>query len=810
MMILGTGYRCTSRVIRVRSDPQASLFETYHLPMQLYIPEKLETLQLSGAIKSSIAASGRKVNIVHTPAVDSVTLVVPDGQRTATLVEPNAIVRYLLNELTEPSEVIAFEESRLYPLVLNATRVDPETASALAPLLPTKSDTAEAIIVFGDLQALVMARGKPALAAEATVLMWHQKMLSEPRVKLAMAPAMLAEFVRPPKKEVSAKPQKAAEKTEKVEKSAAPSVPLSELVPEPKGATVDTSVSLEAPVHPILPKQGAENVLITSALPYVNNVPHLGNIVGSTLSADFYARYSKARGQNTLFVCGTDEYGTATETKAIEENLTPLELCTRYYHIHKQVYDWFEIEFDHFGRTSTPQQTEIAQDVFLKLKEHGYLEEKTSTQLYCEKHQGFLADRYVEGVCPKCQFIDARGDQCDGCGQLLDPFELINPRCKLDDATPVSRETKHMFLCLDKLQPKLESWLSEKMPSWPQNAQSITKNWLKEGLKPRSITRDLKWGTPVPLPGYEDKVLYVWFDAPIGYPSITACYTDKWEQWWKPKNSKDVKLLQFMGKDNAPFHAVVWPSSEIGADDNWKLVDYLSTTEYLQYEGGKFSKSRNLGVFGNNAQDTGIPPSVWRYYLANARPETGDSQFSWSDFVTRNNSELLANLGNYVNRVMKFVAAKFDSKVPVYTPDLNSPECVDLSERVKQYVKAMDGVQLREGIEIAMRFSSRGNQYLQDSKLDNTLLASDPKQCAHVVGTSLNYIYVLSALIYPYMPTTAKQICEMLNAPLRTIPDTVDFAIKPGHSLGAPQYLFTRIEPAKVDEWLAKYGGVSK
>lgn len=782
------------------------------MSLTLLIPEKVDTLQLSAAIKGCVAAHGHKVAISTSPGVDRVTLLVADGARQAALVEPNAIVRYLKNQTAEHNELITFEEEQLFPLVRDALRVDDHTAAALAPLLPEKTDSAAAVIAFGDLQALVMARGKPALAAEGTVMMWHQKLLQEPRVKLAMAPAMQAEYVRPAKKEAATPASVSTSSAGSVgaaSKSAgqAEKVDVSQLIPKADGPTVDGRVALEKLEHPILPKKDARNVLITSALPYVNNVPHLGNIVGSTLSSDFYARYCKARGHQTLFVCGTDEYGTATETKALEEGLTPYELCTRYYHIHKQVYDWFEIEFDHFGRTSTPQQTEIAQDVFLRLQENGYLEEQTSTQLYCEKHQGFLADRYVEGTCPRCGFNDARGDQCDGCGQLLDPFELINPRCKLDDGAPVSRETKHMYLCLDKLQPQLEEWLKTVMPTWPQNAQSITKNWLKEGLKPRSITRDLKWGTPVPLAGYENKVLYVWFDAPIGYPSITATYTDQWEKWWKPEDPKSIKLLQFMGKDNAPFHAVVWPSCEIGTKNGWKLVDYLSTTEYLQYEGGKFSKSRNLGVFGNNAQETGIPPSVWRYYLANARPETGDSQFSWSDFVQRNNSELLANLGNYVNRVIKFAAAKFGSKLPLFTLNPKSPEYIDLSERVAQYIRAMEAVQLREGIELAMRFSARGNQYLQESKLDNTLLASDPQRCAHVVGTSLNYIYVLSALIYPYMPTTARQICEMLNAPVRTIPDAVDFALKPGHPLGAPQYLFTRIDPSKVDEWLAKYGG---
>lgn len=306
--------------------------------------------------------------------------------------------------------------------------------------------------------------------------------------------------------------------------------------------------------NPILPEKGKRNTLVTSALPYVNNVPHLGNVIGSVLSADVYARYSKLRDRPTLFICGTDEYGTATETKALETGQTPKELCDEFHAKHKAVYDWFDIGFDYFGRTSTEKQTEIVQDIFLRLYENGYIEERTTTQPYCEKHSAFLADRFVEGTCPKCGYDDARGDQCDKCGGLLDPFELINPRCKIDGSQPVPRDTKHLFLALTKLQPTVNEWFQKthKEYGWPANAVSITQAWLTKGLEGRSITRDLKWGVPVPLEGFENKVFYVWFDACIGYPSITACYTDEWEKWWK--NPEDVRLYQFLGKDNTPFH----------------------------------------------------------------------------------------------------------------------------------------------------------------------------------------------------------------------------------------------------------------
>jgi len=371
--------------------------------------------------------------------------------------------------------------------------------------------------------------------------------------------------------------------------------------------------------NPILPQPGKNNILITSALPYVNNIPHLGNVIGSVLSADCFSRYSKARGNPTLFVCGSDEYGTATETKAIEEKTTPQELCDKYHKLHKDVYDWFNIGFDIFGRTPTQQQTDIAQDIFLKLYKNGYLEERTTTQPYCEQHKSFLADRFVEGTCPLCDYADARGDQCDKCGHLLDPLDLKNPRCKLDNATPVPRDTKHVFILLDKLQAAVKEWSesSSAKGKWSENGIAITESWIKEGLKPRGITRDLKWGTAVPLEGYDDKVMYVWFDACIGYVSITANYTSDWEKWWRDPDN--VKLYQFLGKDNVPFHTVVFPSSQLGTGDKWTMLHHLSTTEYLNYERGKFSKSRNIGVFGNSAEKTGIPSDVWRYYLLSRR-----------------------------------------------------------------------------------------------------------------------------------------------------------------------------------------------
>ncbi len=363
----------------------------------------------------------------------------------------------------------------------------------------------------------------------------------------------------------------------------------------------------------VLPVPNKRNILVTSALPYVNNVPHLGNIIGCVLSADVYARFCRLRGHNVIYVCGTDEYGTATETKAMQMGLTPQQICDKFHVIHRDIYKWFNIKFDHFGRTTTGQQTAIAQDIFNKCDARNMILAQDMEQLWCEK-LGFLADRYVEGTCPKCQYNDARGDQCDGCGTLLNAIELIDPVAKMDPEQKLTKKTsRHLFIDLPRLEPSLRKFvdINSAKGAWTVNSLTVTNGWIDGGLKPRCITRDLKWGTPVPKPGFEDKVFYVWFDAPIGYLSITANYTKHWEKWWK--NDKDVELVQFMGKDNIPFHTVIFPSSLLGSGDPYTMLHHISTTEYLNYEGGKFSKSRGIGVFGDDAEKTNIPSEVIPY-----------------------------------------------------------------------------------------------------------------------------------------------------------------------------------------------------
>ncbi len=426
--------------------------------------------------------------------------------------------------------------------------------------------------------------------------------------------------------------------------------------------------------------------LITAALPYVNNIPHLGNIIQS-LSGDVFARYCRSKGYDTLYICGTDEYGTATETKALEEKTDPRSLCDHYYKEHTNIYKWFNINFDKFGRTSNQQCTEITQGLFNDLDAAGLIKEHVNKQLFCPHCNMFLADRYVDGTCPKCGSPKARGDQCDECGSLLDPIELKEPKCHTCGSTPEVRETKHLYIDLPALSDKLNAWVEKASVEgrWADNAINMTKAWIRDGLQERGITRDLKWGIPVPKAGYEDKVFYVWFNAPIGYLSITKQLADElikegkqsfdWKSWWIPSESEEAKgkgkvdLFQFIGKDNIPFHTVVFPSSEIGTGRNYTKLFHMSSTEFLNYEDGKFSKSKGVGVFGSDAKESGICADAWRFYIYYNRPENQDYQFTWKDFQEKYNKELIGNLGNLVNRTLLFINRNYDGKIPAGKKD---------------------------------------------------------------------------------------------------------------------------------------------
>ncbi|KAJ7980530.1 putative Methionine-tRNA ligase [Quillaja saponaria] len=582
---------------------------------------------------------------------------------------------------------------------------------------------------------------------------------------------------------------------------------------------------------PKLPIEGKRNILITSALPYVNNVPHLGNIIGSVLSADVFARYCRLRGYNAIYMCGTDEYGTATETKALEENCSPKEICDKYHAIHSEVYKWFNISFDEFGRTSTPQQTEVCQAIFKRLFENNWLSENTMQQLYCDTCKRFLADRLVEGTCPTpgCEYDSARGDQCEKCGKLLNPTELKDPRCKVCQNSPRIRDTNHLFLELPLLKDRLEKYIDEMSVagSWSQNAIQATHAWLKEGLKSRCITRDLKWGVPVPHEKFRDKVFYVWFDAPIGYVSITSCYTPNWEKWWK--NPKNVELYQFMGKDNIPFHTVMFPSTLLGTGEDWTLMKTISVTEYLNYEAGKFSKSKGIGVFGNDAKDTNIPVEVWRYYLLTNRPEVSDTLFTWPDLQAKLNSELLNNLGNFINRVLSFIAKPSGQGYGSIIPDVPDDVRADsheptkklaekVAEYVEQYIEAMEKVKLKQGLKIAMSISGEGNAYLQECQFWR-LYKENQSLCSLVMKTAVGLVYLLACLLEPFMPSFTLEVFKQINLSnemhlsLCDEKGDVDRAKRPweiltaGHKIGTPEPLFKELKDEEVEFFRKKFAG---
>lgn len=575
-------------------------------------------------------------------------------------------------------------------------------------------------------------------------------------------------------------------------------------------ASTDNSKTRKWEVEPEIVEEIPENILITSALPYVNNTPHLGNVIGCVLSADVYARFCRLRGHNTLYICGTDEYGTATENKARIEGLTPREICDKYFKIHKQVYDWFNIQFDRFGRTSTKEQEETCHEIFDKVLKNEMVFTDAVQQLLCVKCDRFLADRFVEGICPFCAYEDARGDQCDKCGKLINAIELKNPRCISCKESPIVKQSTHFFIDLPKIEPELKRWMEINSKNWSANAKQIAEGWIKDGLKPRCITRDLKWGVPVPVDGYQSKVFYVWFDAPIGYISITKQLTPNWRDWWLPEG-KNVTLVQFMAKDNVPFHAVMFPSCLLATGTPYTKPSKIYATEYLNYEGDKFSKSRGVGVFGTDLFETEIPSDIWRFYLLYIRPESQDSSFSWADLALKNNSELLNNFGNFVNRVLKFLFSNFQGKVPdVDLNDADESIIHSVQEELTTYISNISTGKLREGLRNILSISRIGNQYIQNEKPWVLIKSEETKARAGAVfGLACNIVALLSILLEPYMPESSARLQQQLNmgAINKKISDKFSQILKPGHEIKEPSPLFKKIEESHVQKLRAKFSG---
>jgi methionyl-tRNA synthetase len=561
--------------------------------------------------------------------------------------------------------------------------------------------------------------------------------------------------------------------------------------------------------------------LVTSALPYVNNVPHLGNLI-QVLSADTFARFCRLNGRETLYICGTDEYGTATENKAAEEGITPKELCDRYYAIHADIYRWFNIAFDKFGRTSTPIQTEVTQDIFLKLDKAGFICERTIEQFHCAKCDRFLADRYIRGNCPHCGSGEARGDQCEACGKLLDPTDLKEPQCSACAGVPSLQKTNHLYIDLPGIKDKLEAWIKTASVKgfWANNAVQMTQAWIRDGLKERAITRDLKWGIPVPKTGYENKVFYVWFDAPIGYISITGNLGDAdgkdWRDfvkyWWKSPD--EVELFQFIGKDNIPFHTVIFPSSLLGSSnadigDNWTMLHHMSSSEYLNYENSKFSKSRGVGVFGTDAMETGIPADVWRFYIFYNRPEKSDAMFTWKDFQEKVNGELIGNLGNLVNRTLSFVNRYYDGKLPQGKSD--EVLWAQVQKHEKSITEKLDRAELRDAFREIFELSSLANKYFQDAE-PWRLRNDNPEKAAAVIRDLTFVVRDLSILLEPYLPQSAAKIASFFGLKHKENLGWNDM----GKPDGIPdititsEVLFAKLEDEQVEAFREKYSGSQK
>jgi methionyl-tRNA synthetase len=507
--------------------------------------------------------------------------------------------------------------------------------------------------------------------------------------------------------------------------------------------------------------------------------------------------------------------------------------------MHADIYQWFNIGFDKFGRTSTPIQTEVTQHLYNKLDENGYILERTIEQLYCESCNRFLADRYVRGTCPHCGYSEARGDQCESCGKLLDPIELKDSRCSSCGATPKLESTKHLYIDLPKIKDRLEGWIKEASVKgeWANNAIQMTAAWIRDGLHERAITRDLTWGIPVPRRGYEKKVFYVWFDAPIGYISITGNHGEDlgkdWKEftdyWWKSPGK--TELFQFIGKDNIPFHTVIFPSTLLGSGENWTMLHHMSSSEYLNYESGKFSKTRGIGVFGNDVMETGISADVWRFYIYYNRPEKADTLFTWKDFEEKVNGELIGNLGNLINRTLSFVSRYYDGKIP----ESAIPSSLSWDE-VRRYEKAitekLEWAELRDAFHLVFELSSYANKVFQDAE-PWKYRKEDPPKAAALIRDLCYVVRDIAILIGPYMPQSAEKIAAFFGLGLSSAPgktsggDASLTDAPPGGdtggldwtALGKPEglpgtvtseVLFTKLEDEQIAALREQYSGSQK
>jgi len=571
-----------------------------------------------------------------------------------------------------------------------------------------------------------------------------------------------------------------------------------------------------------------ERILITSAIPYINGIKHLGNLVGSQLPADLFARYNRARGREVMFLCATDEHGTPAELAAAKAGKPVDEYCAEMWQVQKDLSDGFGLSFDKFGRSSSEQNKALTQYFAGRLFEAGLIEERSETQVYSHADGRFLPDRYIEGTCPNCGYDRARGDQCENCTKQLDPTDLIDPRSAISGSTELEqRETKHLYLLQSRMRDQLRDWITSKT-DWPVLTTSIAKKWLDDGdgLQDRGITRDLDWGVPVKRgtedwPGMEGKVFYVWFDAPIEYIAAAHEWADArglsqedWYRWWRTdRGAEDVRYVQFMGKDNVPFHTLSFPTTIMGTNgvghETWKLVDYIKSFNYLNYDGGQFSTSQGRGVFMDQALSI-LPADYWRWWLLRNAPETSDAEFTWESFQGAVNKDLADVLGNLVSRVTKFCRSKFGEEVPSggVNGEAEARLIGDLQTRVETYTRHMEDIEIRKAASELRASWVAGNEYLQ-STAPWAAYKEDPERAAGIIRLSLNLIRLYAVLSAPFIPNASKTMLEALNTD-DAWPDDVAAALThlpEGHAFTVPENLFAKITDDQRDAWATQFAG---
>ena len=562
--------------------------------------------------------------------------------------------------------------------------------------------------------------------------------------------------------------------------------------------------------------------LITSAIPYINGIKHLGNLVGSQLPADLYARYLRGRGHEVLFLCATDEHGTPAELAAAKAGEPVAEYCARMHAVQAAIAADFGLSFDHFGRSSSARNRDLTQGFAVRLYARGLIGEVTERQMYSIADARFLPDRYVEGTCPNCGFPSARGDQCDNCTKQLDPVDLIEPHSVISGSTDLElRETRHLTLRQSAMRGELSAWIDSKA-DWPVLTTSIARKWLDdgEGLQDRGITRDLAWGVPAQFPGapwsgMEGKVFYVWFDAPIEYIACAQEWADAtgsdWARWWRTdEGAADVTYTQFMGKDNVPFHTLGFPVTILGSGEPWKLVDYIKSFNYLNYDGGQFSTSRGRGVFMDQALSI-LPADMWRWWLLSHAPESADAEFTWENFQQSVNKDLADVLGNFVSRVTKFCAAKFGATVPedgAFGPR-EAALTADLATRLAEYEAHMDAKEVRKAATALREIWVAGNEYLQ-AAAPWTVVKSDPAAAQAIIRAGLNLVRLYAVLSRPFIPRAAEAMMAGMRADDWSWPGdmaTALAALPPGHAFDVPEVLFAKITDDQRADWQVRFAG---